>query len=133
MYTIAAFGAAGAIDKYTSSSKKGHGAKILGDFNLEKGQVLKILVGQKGTYNGVSYTSGGGGGTFVATSSNVPLIVAGGGGGVDGANIVYSRAHASTGSAGNPNSNSAWSGGTNGNGATEADSSNSGNAFSNMR
>ena len=57
----------------------GRGAHVRGDFNLTKGDVLKILVGQKGK-DGTSYDVGAGGGTFVARADNTPLIVAGGGG-----------------------------------------------------
>ncbi|HRI10953.1 MAG TPA: DUF4215 domain-containing protein, partial [Nannocystaceae bacterium] len=57
----------------------GRGAHVRGDFNLTKGDVLKILVGQKGK-DGTSCDVGAGGGTFVARADNTPLIVAGGGG-----------------------------------------------------
>lgn len=69
----------------------GLGALIEGIFNLQGGEIIKILVGQKGQETGDQlYTSqtaagGGGGGTFVLKSpynsvSSV-LIIAGGGGG----------------------------------------------------
>ena len=108
-----------------------------GDFNLEKGQVLKILVGQVGKYNSPYSTSGGGGGSFVVTSSNVPLIIGGGGGGIASVTQMYTNAHGNTGTTGKPNagpaSSSSWSGGSSGYGATEADGSNSGNVFDNTR
>lgn len=50
-----------------------------GDFELQQGQTLKILVGQMGKI-GTHYDTGGGGGTFVALADNTPLIVAVGGG-----------------------------------------------------
>ena len=56
------------------------GARVRGDFTLQRGQVLKIMVGQQGK-DGGSYDVGGGGGTFVALDDNTPLIVAGGGAG----------------------------------------------------
>jgi hypothetical protein len=133
VYTIVAVGAAGGLDK-SSSAYRGNGAKIGGNFNLQNGQVLKILVGQKGTFNHPYSSAGGGGGSFVATSSNEPLIVAGGGGGVESVTKTHSNAHATRSSIGRSNaaaSGSPWSGGSNGNGATEADSSNSGNLFGN--
>ena len=58
----------------------GRGARVRGDFTLQRGQVLKIMVGQQGK-DGGSYDVGGGGGTFVALDDNTPLIVAGGGAG----------------------------------------------------
>jgi hypothetical protein len=67
----------------------GKGALMAGDFNLTKGEMLKILVGQKGSdakfgHNG-SGGNGGGGGTFVVrATNNTPLVIAGGGGGAGG-------------------------------------------------
>ena len=58
-----------------SSEQGGYGTDMRGDFNLEGGAVLKMLVAQQG---GSSY-GGGGGMTAVATNSNTPLIVSGGG------------------------------------------------------
>lgn len=59
----------------------GHGAIMKADIDLTAGQVLKILVGQRGA-GSATYPHGfaGGGGSFVALSDNTPLIVAGGGG-----------------------------------------------------
>jgi hypothetical protein len=131
VYKIVATGAGGGVD-HISISYRAKGATAGGYFNLEKGQVLKILVGQFGHYNSAHSSAGGGGGTFVATSSNVPLIVGGGGGGIESATKVHDNAHASTSTSGMTNCGSTfWSGGTNGNGATEADSSNSGNLLGN--
>ncbi len=63
----------------------GSGARMRGDFDLQEGQELKILVGQEGlvAYNqdGLGGGGGGGGGSFVTLSDNSPLIIAGGGGG----------------------------------------------------
>jgi hypothetical protein len=62
-----------------------------GDVTLVGNSTLRILVGQKTTYNGGSYLqrwSAGGGGTYVAYSNNNPLIVAGGGGNVRGNTIL---------------------------------------------
>jgi hypothetical protein len=55
------------------------GRIVQGETNLIAGQVLKIVVGQRGTM--VNTSAGGGGGSFVSTNANVPIIVAGGGGG----------------------------------------------------
>ena len=82
-YTIEAYGAQGAGDDYG-----GKGAKIVGDFNLSQGDVLKILVGQVGEHNASyssGHSSGGGGGTYVTKSpynnTSSILVIAGGGGG----------------------------------------------------
>ena len=88
-YIITAAGAMGGFsdDGPGGNTRPGYGATVSGTFNLTSGQILKILVGQKGlsVSDPTSYPSnaagGGGGGSFVATSSNVPLIVAAGGGG----------------------------------------------------
>ena len=61
-------------------------------FNLIRGEVLKITVGQQGYP--ATYKSGGGGGTFVATDDNSPMIIAGGGGG--GGNSGGAGKHAVT-------------------------------------
>ncbi|XP_078660937.1 uncharacterized protein LOC144905249 [Branchiostoma floridae x Branchiostoma belcheri] len=53
-----------------------------GTFELYKGEVLKILIGQEGAETTGGLSSGGGGGTFVARFNNTPLIIAGGGGGM---------------------------------------------------
>jgi len=79
-YTINASGAQGA-------RSGGRGARMIGDFNLTEGEIIKIAIGQIGV-NGSnsSYTGGGGGGgTFVIKhpyNSNASiLVIAGGGGG----------------------------------------------------
>ena len=77
-YRITAYGAQG------GDSSGGLGAILQGDFLLNEGELLEILVGQQGgNYNPDS--TGGGGGTFVANSGastiNDLLIAAGGGGG----------------------------------------------------
>jgi tripartite motif-containing protein 56 len=64
-YEIKTVGAAGGYDIYGSAAR-GRGAYMRGEFELNKGDVLKILVGQEGGINSRSQSSGGGGGTFVA-------------------------------------------------------------------
>ena len=131
VYEITAVGAAGGLGLRGSSP--GRGAYMRGVFELRKGHVLKILVGQEGVNNTKYHSSGGGGGTFVATSSNTPLIVAGGGGGMETLNQRFANCDASTGTSGKKNkclsSCAIWSGGANGKGASEADTSNSGEFF----
>ena len=60
------------------------GAKIIGQFNLNQGYTLNIIVGQSGEdSDGGVKGGGGGGGTFVyINNSETPLIIAGGGGGI---------------------------------------------------
>ena len=77
-YTIRAFGSS--ANKSNSSEGVGHGRIIEATFPLKKGEIIRILVGQQGTY-GPYFNSGGGGGTFISTNDYEPLIVAGGGGG----------------------------------------------------
>jgi len=79
-YTIIAYGAQG------GGPQGGLGAKISGQFTLNAGDVIKILVGQQGekedTYD---RNASGGGGTFVTKSPHNTnasiLVIAGGGGG----------------------------------------------------
>ena len=86
-YTIEAYGAQGGPGATYAVGNPGNGAYMKGTFDLNTGDILHILVGQKGSYTSYSnnYGGGGGGGTFVAIGSNLnvalPLIVAGGGGG----------------------------------------------------
>ncbi|MDE0883205.1 MAG: glycine-rich protein, partial [Myxococcota bacterium] len=75
-YRIEAWGAEGG--DHGSYGPGGLGARMRGDFVLQQGLVLKILVGQEGK-DGSNYDTGGGGGSFVAHNDNTPLIVAAGG------------------------------------------------------
>ena len=112
-YRIEAFGAQGG-----GNNQFGRGAQIRGDFQLNAGQQLKILVGQQG---GVSNSGSGGGGSFVTTSANVPLVVAGGGGGQYDANSQLFNAHAVTGN--NGQATGCTSGGAGGNGGNGCNNS----------
>ena len=76
-YRIEAWGAQGG--SATPAHRGGLGARMRGDFELKKGTVLTILVGQKGV--ATEYSGGGGGGSFVADGTT-PVLVAGGGGGL---------------------------------------------------
>ena len=81
-YKIEAIGAAGGYDRGINSSQyRGGGARMIGTFRLNKGEVIQILVGQEGGINMPRRSSGGGGGTFVVRGADSPLIIAGGGGG----------------------------------------------------
>ena len=125
-YRIEAIGAAGGYDSHANSTQyRGRGARMVGTFRLNKGEVIRILVGQEGGVNTGKKASGGGGGTFVVRGGNTPLIIAGGGGGIESAYSRHSGCDASTGSSGNPGYRS-WSGGSNGHGAQTADDNNSG-------
>jgi len=81
-YRIEAWGASGGLSR--NSTQVGKGAKMSGYFNLNSGDKLLILVGQKGKDNSYGNT-GGGGGSFVTkgsdNSNSTPLIIAGGGAG----------------------------------------------------
>lgn len=72
-YRITASGAQG------GGPEGGLGAQMTGTFELTAGDLLRVLVGQPGTYGGGDHS--GGGGSYVATSDDQPLVVAGGGGG----------------------------------------------------
>ena len=74
--TIDAYGAEGGYN--TTGYAGGLGARSKGDIAVSAGQVLDILVGQRGADG--SCGTGGGGGSFVVRSGS-PLIIAGGGGG----------------------------------------------------
>ena len=74
--TVDAYGAEGGTN--TSGYIGGLGARSKGDIAVTPGQVINILVGQRGADG--SCGAGGGGGSFVVRSGS-PLIIAGGGGG----------------------------------------------------
>lgn len=120
-YSIEAFGARGG----DTSGRWGNGARMKGDFQLTQGEIINIIVGQRG---GDSGASGGGGGSFVyknATDS-LPLIVAGGGGGWGGSGgVAFSATTSTNGTAG---SGAGYAGGTNGNGGSTATNSGWGGA-----
>jgi hypothetical protein len=105
-YTIRARGAQGAPATATGG---GLGADMQGDFVLQQGQKLQILIGQSGRppTSAASFgnSSAGGGGSFVVLNSgavttvaNIDLLLAAGGGGGSG-NVLLanSRANASIG------------------------------------
>lgn len=73
-YTFTVAGAA-------AGTTTGSGRIIRFNFALTEGQVLKILVGQRGLTDFPSQGSGGGGGTFVTTNTDSIIGIAGGAGG----------------------------------------------------
>ena len=74
-YRIQAAGARGGA----CCSNSAAGAIVEGVFRLQAGEVIQLLVGQRGSFD-TSRARGGGGGSFVVTDGNEPLLVAGGGG-----------------------------------------------------
>ena len=128
-FKVEAIGAAGGYGTYSNNGQyRGRGARMIGTFNLFKGEIIRILVGQEGGINLADYASGGGGGTFVVRGSNTPLIVAGGGGGMERIISRQPGCDASTSTTGNPGYRS-WLGGSNGHGAQVADGDNSGESI----
>lgn len=98
-YRITASGAEGGnvSSSYASTAYPGKGATIIGDFNLNKDEIIKIIVGQKPNHE-PSSGSAGGGGTFIykgVVSGSGLLLVAGGGGG-GGHNIGYGAGGSAT-------------------------------------
>ncbi len=100
-YVIQAFGA----------SARGFGRIIRTATTFNKGDIIRILVGQMGT------DYGGGGGTFVVTNSNIPILIAGGGGGNTNRHVTtLNLISATINSNGNRGGASGGNGGSNGNG-----------------
>lgn len=124
-YRIQAIGAAGTANA-TTSSTRGRGTNMRGDFSLTQGEQLWILVGQRGNPTAVSNFCGGsagGGGSFVVKTNasgiasavvNDILIIAGGGAG--DATLNSNTQNASTSNNGNSGGASGGTGGINGNG-----------------
>jgi hypothetical protein len=100
-YVIQAFGA----------SARGFGIVIRTTTTFNKGDIIRILVGQMGT------DFGGGGGTFIVTNSNIPILIAGGGGGATNRHVTtLNLTSATININGNRGGASGGNGGTNGNG-----------------
>ena len=104
---IKAIGAAGGYDKNSNSAQfRGRGARMIGTFNLSRGEEVQILVGHRGrsrhSSNWRRSSAGGGGGTFVVRGSKTPLIIAGGGGGLKAVISKHAECHANTSTTGNP-------------------------------
>lgn len=89
-YRILAYGAMGGT---TTSGRYGYtggpGASLAGTFDLTRGDVVYIAVGQQGKTDGGS--AGGGGATWVMTATDTPMMVAGGGGGLSYYGDYYAR------------------------------------------
>lgn len=104
-YRITATGASGAsaMQAQARGVTGGCGAEISGEFTLNAGDTIEVLVGQKGTATDVS--GGGGGGSFV-TLNGTPLVIAGGGGGARFDALVSGR-HANVNTTGVAGSKSA--------------------------
>lgn len=84
IYRISAHGAQGGEN---SNYVYGLGATISGEFSLNAGENISILVGQKPDMS-AQYAKGGGGGSFVwQTNNSMLLIAAGGGGGASNATV----------------------------------------------
>ena len=81
LYQIEVRGASGGDRTGSPNRFGGYGASIIGEFNLVQGDIINILVGQKGI-DGAA-TGSGGGGSFVTRNNNI-IIAAGGGGGATG-------------------------------------------------
>lgn len=102
-YIIQAFGAQGGSGTRTGDG--GRGASIQGEFVLQQGDFLQVVVGQQGIAD--DFRVAGGGGSFVlrepvADSTDILLIAGGGGGfGVGNDTLSLSAAHGSINRAGN--------------------------------
>jgi gliding motility-associated-like protein len=113
----------GASGGNTGAKVGGKGARMVGDFTVTPGQVLKVLVG--GTGSTGSYAAGGGGGTFVTDNSNNPLCIAGGGGGANSSANIDGNPGLTTTTGGG------YNGGTNGNGGGQQYGSGGGGLLTN--
>lgn len=105
---IQAWGAQGGHENWSGITYFGGlGAYMSGDFTVNPGDTLKVLVGEQGEILSVG---GGGGGSFVTKKDNTPLCIAGGGGGAssdqNGVNAVTTTSGTVDGlGAGTPGSN----------------------------
>jgi len=121
-YDIEAVGAGGGLGKdhstdYYSNGVPGKGARMSGKFVLNKGDGIRVVVGQRGS-EALGYWQkggGGGGGSFVVKSDGTPLLVAGGGGGAGRYNGM-NGGDGVTGQNGTAGGGTGGAGGTNGGG-----------------
>ena len=86
VWYLEVYGASGGDGLYSGHNGRlegGLGAKLTGKLKLDKGTVLKILVGQQGERDHLTHfrAGSGGGATFVVSDDDKPIMVAGGGGG----------------------------------------------------
>lgn len=99
-YRLDIRGAAGGAsnDRNNSNVLGGKGARMRGDFVLERGHILEICIGQLGTatYNS-SRSAGGGGASYVYNKTTGQLLLIAGGGGGAGDRSLFSTAHATVG------------------------------------
>lgn len=120
-YEIRAIGASGG--KAGSSRSGGRGTVITDTLLLERGAVIRILVGQMGEgtptpATGCVFGAGGGGGTFVVDhATGEPLLVAGGGGGAASSFADEHSSNASLTTTGEQGGEGGGAGGTNGGGS----------------
>ena len=116
-YRIEVYGARSASCG-SSGQRAGYGARMRGDFNLVKGNVLRMVVGHPGRTqtNGWGGSNAGGGSFVWVPGQTTPLIIAGGAGG-SGNNGRPDLADAPTGQ--NGNSGTAYGGASGGNTATQ--------------
>jgi len=114
-YQIVARGAKGGNQHKWDDA--GNGRVIELTTNLIKGEIIKILVGQKGLGSTTAGGGGGGGGTFVIRDKQTPILIAGGGGSV-GSWFNASNTNASNSSSGldAPKDYNGGRGGSNGSG-----------------
>jgi hypothetical protein len=108
-----ASGGGGGGGNNVSLTRGGYPTKMSGTFALFSGDVLSIVVGQKGVDDaevGTDNGGGGGGGTYVYSGSTPLLVAGGGGGGAQDSPTDTIGNDASTGTTGN-NGGSGGSGG----------------------
>jgi hypothetical protein len=119
-YQIEAYGAQGGGDSQTGSRAGGRGARMTGEFNLNQGDILRIIAGQTGLITGTgggTGNRGGGGGSFIwNVNGNALLLAAGGGGGTNVSTTNTVGNDAVVGLNGTVLSHGGGSPGTNGNG-----------------
>jgi hypothetical protein len=119
-YSIDCYGAQGADGGSDSAgnpaSNGGLGARIRGTFALTQGEVIRLVVGQRGATQTNGWGGGGGGGGTFAwrpASTSTPLVAAGGGG--CGGIGDPTQSGGQTGQNGTSGGNNGGAGGTNGN------------------
>jgi len=113
LYRIEAYGAKGGSN---TENHGGNGAKIIGEFTLQSGEAIKILIGQRGQTLSIRANTGGGGGTFVwKLVGNTLMLAAGGGGGAGYSYVGKAAVATANGTTGSNNGGNPGSSGQGGN------------------
>ena len=115
---------AGAPGRASASSSGGAAPIVKGRVALVRGEVITIVVGQRGAVNDTNWPGASGGTFVVRKTGNVPLLIAGG-----GASASYTAGTPANPAVTTNGNGGTYAGGTNGNGGTGGAAGGAGGGF----